>query len=49
MSLHIQHARDGKAFECQLFRYPVTVKGRRWLGVLRLGSVSILLVTREGK
>jgi hypothetical protein len=49
MSLHIQHSRAETPFECQLFRYPVTVKGRRWLGVFRLGPVSVLLVTRAGK
>ena len=49
MSLHVQRNRGGKPFECELFPYPVTIKGRRWLGVLKLGPVSVLLVTRAEK
>jgi len=45
MTLILQRCRGGSPFECRSI-HPITVRGRRWLAVLRVGPWSVVLAER---
>ena len=45
MTLMLKHCRGGWPFECRRI-HPITVGGRRWLAVLRVGPWSVIVAER---
>jgi len=45
VTLILQHADYRSLFECRSI-HPITVRGRRWLAVLRLGPWSLIATER---
>jgi hypothetical protein len=45
MSLLLQHADYRTLWECRRI-HPITVRGRRWIAVLRIGPWSVILAER---
>lgn len=46
MTILLQRAIYGSLFECRRLPHPLTIRGNRWLAVLRVGPLSLILAER---